>query len=118
MSHSRVAVHYHYAYFHTDKVTSRDIGDVIRLLGPDDLHELFHALKIKNTDIEKEEKNADSPHPGQQARAVFNFWIKDKGREATQQAILDALERCGNVEDKENLEDIWGGKGKLGLGQH
>ena len=98
--------------FHADKVTSRDIGDVIRLLGTDDFHELFHALDINDSDIEKEKKNADSAHPGQQARAVFNFWIKTKGKEATRQAILGALERCGNIEDKEILEDIWDGNGK------
>ena len=95
-----------------EKVSSRDIGDVIRLLGPVDFHELFHELNIKDADIEKEEKNADSSHPGQQARAVFNFWIKAEGKEATRKAMLDALERCGNVEDKEILEDIWDGRGK------
>ena len=99
--------------FYADKaLTSGDVGDVIGLLGPDDFHELFHALEIKDVDIEKEEKNADSSHPGQQARAVFNFWTKAKGREATRGAVCNALGRCGNVEDKENLEDIWDGKGK------
>ena len=93
-------------------MSSRDIGDVIRLLGATDLHELFYSLNIKHTDIEKEEKNASSDHPGLKARAVFNFWIKVNGNNATRQSILDALVKSDNVEAAENLQDIWDGKGK------
>ena len=93
-------------------MSGRDIGDVIRLLGTTDLQELLHALNIKDTDIEKEEKNASSDHPDLKARAVFNFWMKVNGNNATRQSILDALVKCDNIEATENLQDIWDEKGK------
>ena len=95
-----------------DKVSARDIGDIIRLLSPSDSHELFHALDIKERDIATEKENANSADPIIQARTVFNFWIKTKASKATRQAILDALRKCCNIDAKEILEDIWAGKGK------
>ena len=95
----------------TDKMSARDIGDVIRLLNPNDSHELFHAINIEERDIATEKENANSTDPNIQARAVFNFWIRKEASKATRQAILDALLKCCNIEAKEILEDIWAGKG-------
>ena len=99
------------------QATDRDFGDLIRLLGADDLHELFPALDIKYTDIEKEEVGAASPHPDLKARNVLNFWRQNKASEATCQALLDALQHCGNVHAKETLEDMWNGKGRISVNE-
>ena len=77
----------------------------------DDLHELFYALDIKYTDIEKDEVGAGLPHPDFKATKVLISWRQGKAGEATRQALLDALTRCGNIYVKEILEDMWNGKG-------
>ena len=72
---------------------------------------MFPALGIKDTDIEKDEVGAASTHPDIKARKVLICWRKREGKQATRQALLDGLTRCGNVHAKEMLEDKWNGKG-------
>ena len=96
-----------------EKATNRDFIDITRLLDPDDLQELFYELDIKKHYSDREEKSADSTDPGIKAKEVLISWRKREAKNATCQALLDALERCRNIEAKETLEDMWNGNSKI-----
>ena len=42
-----------------------------------------------------------------EARNVFVAWIGKEGTDATRQAVLTAIENCGNLSAKENLTKLW-----------
>ena len=45
------------------------------------------------------------------ARKVLELWRDQKGHLATRQAILEALDGCGNRNAREQLEETWKLKG-------
>ena len=67
-------------------------------MGPDELRKLFHELGIRQRDIEKVERSANTDNIDLKAKAVLRWWVKTNGRKATREAILEAL---GNSQDKQ-----------------
>ncbi|XP_072044888.1 NLR family CARD domain-containing protein 4-like [Amphiura filiformis] len=88
--------------------SERDLDDVIELLDPTDLQKLFDALNIEYRYLKRAKKGAATDDADQRVKAVFRQWRKNLGHEATRQAILDALLRCGNTLAKDTLEEKWG----------
>ncbi|XP_072048939.1 uncharacterized protein [Amphiura filiformis] len=88
-------------------VTDSDFGDVIKLLGPDDLQKIFCELDLTSQQIEKAERSAGTHDVELTAKSVFQFWRKERGQQATHFAILEGLESCENLEAKEELEEKW-----------
>ena len=93
------------------KVSDSDLFDVVKPLGSDALKKLFIALGLQFCQISKAEKSAATDDVDLQALAVLSSWKKANGSKATRIAILHALERCENVEAKEDLEELWKNKG-------
>ncbi len=100
----------------TDVVSDSDFTEVIQLVGVEDRYDLYQALNnISDHDVETAELNAYPRSVDFKARAVLYKWRLQNGDKATRQALLDGLEKCGNVEAKEILEDIWNGRGNSEL---
>ena len=86
---------------------------MIQLLGPDDLKKLFQALDIDYRDVEKAEKNADTTDTDTRAWHVLRLWQKRLGKGAKRSCILDALEKCNNIDALEQLEATWNQQGYI-----
>ena len=82
-----------------------NFDDIIQTLGPDELRKLFHALSIKQYDIEKAERRANTDDVDLKARAVLRWWKKTNGRKATRDVILEALAKCQDKQTKLNLQE-------------
>ena len=82
-----------------------------QLLGPDDLQQLYHALDLTYSDVQKAERNADTTDENIRAWHVLRLWRNRLGRNATRQAILDALENCRNLEARDMLDYTWNERG-------
>ena len=74
-------------------------------MGPDELQKLFHELSIKQYDIEKAERSANTDDVDLKARAVLRWWKKTNGRKATRDVILEALAKCQDKQTKLNLQE-------------
>ena len=79
----------------------------MRVLGLSDLQRLYDALGIESNDVEKAEKKADTKDVDLMGRAVLVFWRKTNGRDATRQAILDAMDACRDAQAKRKLIQRW-----------
>ena len=103
-----------------DFITITDISefhfrDVIQLLGPDDLRKLFQALGVDYRDVEKAERNADTADIDTKAWNVLRLWRNSLGARATRSCILNALEKCMNMEAWEQLNETWNQRGNVNL---
>ena len=74
-------------------------------MGPDNLHKLFNELGIKQHDIEKAERSANTNDVDLKAKAVLRWWKKTNGRKATRDVILEALAKCQDKQKKRNLQE-------------
>ena len=95
------------------EISEDDLNDVTELLDPDDLQKLFDELQIHHRDVRKAEERVSTKDVDLKARAVLRHWKKIQGHKASKQFILDALDRCENIQAKENLIAAWEMKGKL-----
>ena len=103
-----------YKYFnHFSDLSENHFRDVTQLLGPDDLQQLYHALNLTYSDVEKEERNADTTDVNIRALHVLRLWRNRLGRNATRKTILDALEKCRNMEARDILDYTWNERGTL-----
>ena len=94
--------------------TDSDFGDVIKLLTPYDLKELYYELGISSRDMQTWEADAgERASVYLRARSVLETWRKQEGSKASRQAILDALENCKNKDAKEKLQSQWGKAEKI-----
>ncbi|XP_072014911.1 LOW QUALITY PROTEIN: uncharacterized protein [Amphiura filiformis] len=93
------------------QISDRCISDIINLLGPDDLRNLFYALDLPSRVIDKAEIKAGTSDVDLKARRVLETWRQRNGQQATQERVLCALEECGNKDARERLEDKWRMKG-------
>ena len=84
-----------------------------QLLGSDDLQNLFLALDLQPRDIESEQRNADTTSVEIMAWYVLRKWRNMLGRKATRGSILDALDKCRNVEAREILDYTWNQRGNI-----
>ena len=75
------------------QATDADFREITNTLGPDELQHLFHNLGISQCDIEHAERSADTPDTRLKARAVLVWWRKEKGRDATKEALFDAKDK-------------------------
>ena len=91
----------------TDVIEERDFTDVVGVLGPSDLQRLYSALGVESNDVEKAEKRADTKDVDLIGREVLVFWRKTIGRDATRQAILDAMDACRDTQAKGKLIQRW-----------
>ena len=92
-------------------VSESHFHDVIQLLGSDDLLILYHALGIDYRDVEKAERKTDTPDIDTRALHVLRLWRNRLGERATRSSILDALQKCRNVEAQEILDYTWNQRG-------
>ena len=67
-----------------------DFRDITEELGPSELQRLFHNLGISQRDIEHAEVSANTTDSRLKARAVLIEWKKNKGRDASLEALLEA----------------------------
>ena len=77
------------------------------MLGPADLQHLFNSLDIPHRDIEKAQMSVNSNDVNLQGLAVLRYWQRLRSSKATKEAILEALQRCNNIQNKEELEIFW-----------
>ena len=86
--------------FHEDDITS-----VIKLLGPNEIRKLFGSLGLSQTFIDRNKKAVRSDVETQ-AKEVLLGWI---ARETpTIDDLLKALEKAGNRNASEELQEKWG----------
>ena len=64
-------------------------------------------LEINSDEIEKAEKNANTSDENTKSWFVLQFWKNREAEMATRHHILSALETCGNMKEKERLENTW-----------
>ena len=88
-------------------ISDQNLEYVVDLLGPSDLQHLFNALDIPHRDVEKAEMKANTNDVNIQAMYVMRHWRSIRGVRATKEAILEALQRCNNIQNKEELEIYW-----------
>ena len=82
--------------------------DVVRLLGLSDLRELYYALGISGTDVEKWERDAgEGASCDLKAMKVLECWRKREGRDATRYALLEGLKKGKNEHARLHLEMLW-----------
>ena len=89
--------------YHTDPVLTpiSHLYDVIKPLGPDELHRLNNQLGLSKQDVEKAEASVSSRDSTRKAEAVIRYWKKRNGKKATVDALRQATERCRNTQAKE-----------------
>ena len=88
----------------TDKFQKNDIKTVIEKLGPNEIRKFFGSLGLTKTFIDQH-KNADRSDVLAQAKNVLMGWIKETT--PTMDDLLKALERAGNKNASEELQDHW-----------
>ena len=90
-------------------VTDGDIRDIA--MNSDLLHKdmmkLFMELEMKQPEIEKAQRNADTTDVQIRSVHILQDWRQKSGKSATRRRILEALKRCKLIDAKEILEDIW-----------
>ena len=87
--------------------TDSDFNDVAKLLKRDELHYLFEALHIDYREIEKAQYEADTKDVNLQAKNVLRKWRQQMGKQATRNAILEALKECKFTSVIEELQKTW-----------
>ena len=93
-----------------------DFGDVIKLLTPSDLRELYYGLGISSRDMQTWEADiGERASVNLRARNVLETWRKQEASNASRQAILLALEKCKNRDAKEKLQKLWEPGGEAGI---
>ena len=90
-------------------VTDDDIRDVANKaeLTHADLHHLYGELKLLHSEIEQQERIADTKDFMLQAERVLTFWRQKNGKEATRDKLMTALQECKLNRAKEILEERW-----------
>ena len=85
-----------------------DFGEIIRLLGPPELQKFCLELPgLSYEDVKKAEYNANSNDPELRAREVLQLWHQRNGQQATRQAVLRTLRRCGYIKALTQLRKQW-----------
>ena len=84
-----------------------------QLLDTNDFKKLFLALGFELRDVEKEQRNADTTDVDIKAWYVLRKWRNKLGKKATRSCILNALEKCRNLEAREILENTWNHEGNI-----
>ena len=84
---------------------------MVKFLAPVDLQNLYEALGIPKRKVLKAEASASTSDVDLKAKEVLRQWKQKKGKLATRKTILDALQKCENLEAKEQLEEEWTRKG-------
>ena len=102
-------------FFTITDISEFHFRDVIQLLGPDDLRKLFQALGVDYSDVEKVERNVDTTDIDTKAWNVLRLWRNRLGAGATRSCILNALEKCMNMEACEQLDETWNQRGNIKL---
>ena len=94
---------------YTEQISYREILHVTQKTGltRDQLHTLFQTLDLEDHEVENAERNADTRDVKLQAAKVLNYWRTTKGRAATKEAILEALEECEYLGAIEILMQQW-----------
>ena len=92
-----------------EKVSDKDISAITykTKLQHAELHFLFYELGIADADVENAKRMADSKDFRLQANKVLQMWRTKNGKNATRNAIIDALTECDLKEAKEILEEEW-----------
>ena len=95
--------------FWPDKLTEKHFQDIVALLGTSDLDRLYGELDgMTYAEVSRIKTGVNTPvNVELEATNVFVAWIGEKGTDATRQAVLTALEDCGNTLAKENLIQLW-----------
>ena len=90
-------------------ITDREIFQIAERAGltSSQLHKLFKALDLPDNEVENAERNADTKDVALQADKVLHHWRNTRGRTATKQAILRALEECEYEDAIEFLLKEW-----------
>ena len=69
---------------------------------------LFVVLRLPANEIENAKKLVDTKDFQLEAISVLQYWRKTKGRAASKQAIIKALEECQYIEAVDILCGKWG----------
>ena len=85
-----------------------DFKTIVELLDPEELQRFCLELPgLSRADVKKAEHRANSDDPELKAREVLHLWHQRNGRQATRQAVLQALGRCGYTNAVEHLIEKW-----------
>ena len=87
--------------------TTKDLWNLVKMLGPDELHELYVELDISSKDVQKAELNAPGQSVNRKALAVLEWWKESSPANATRETLLKALEECRFIDLKQQLEAKW-----------
>ena len=90
-------------------MTDKDINAVVSKakLFKDDLDRLFNDLNIEPQDIERAKHSAGTNDVGLQAIRVLKEWRQSKGRDATRQEIITALQLNNRADAVQILCKRW-----------
>ena len=95
-------------------VSNDDINDIIKLsLDYNDFQKLYGELQIPSHEVANAIHSTGTRDVIINARKVLELWCRLRGHVATRQAILEALDGCGNRNAREQLEETWKLKGKF-----
>ena len=84
----------------------QDVANKAELTRPQLLN-LYTALKVTESDIENQERIADTRDFKIQAQFVLRHWRQINGESATRKVLLEALQECGYIQAKQILEKKW-----------
>ena len=84
----------------------REVASKAELTYPE-LHHLYGMLDIAKSDIENQERIADTKDFTIQAQFVLRHWRQINGDRATRKVILEALTECGYSRANEILKRKW-----------
>ena len=92
-----------------EQVSENDINEVTKnaRLQQSDLENLFIGLGMEANEIENAKKNSGTTDIKLQAASVLRSWRKSRGKDATRQAVITALETCGYTEAVQRLQEKW-----------
>ena len=90
-----------------DGLKPADLNDVVQHLNADELDLMYSELNIKYNEVEKAKQAVPSTDVNRREKAVLRHWMQRNGKKATRFKILKALEGCGLLHSKEELEEEW-----------
>ena len=88
-------------------ISDREIRDVVQIVTPSDLEDLYVVLGISRSSILFAERNVPSNDSKLKAMEVLRQWRKEAGLAATKEALLQTLSICENNDAIVRLEDKW-----------
>ena len=90
------------------KVSDKDIADVVKELSQIELKHVYEELGLSHIEVENAEDEEKSNALDLKAKRVLRHWRQMNGSQASRKKILHALEKCKYRNAMEELQEKWG----------